>query len=245
MGAQASKEQMDKIVSYLELGPKEGAETLIGGGVNKLEGLENGFYIEPTVFKGTNDMKIFQDEIFGPVMSVTTFKDFDDAIRIANDTIYGLGAGVWSRNQNTIYRAGRAIQAGRVWVNQYHSYPAHAAFGGYKQSGIGRENHLMMLNHYQQTKNLLVSYDENGDRPVLAPFHFSAPPLLRTLCAKRRGPLSSFPDKRKEFPREYHPFCRRGTCRLPYRFGSCRSTGAGLRDQVRRREQPVHHHLYG
>ncbi|OHF38633.1 aldehyde dehydrogenase family protein [Corynebacterium sp. HMSC074A01] len=161
MGAQASKEQMDKIVSYLELGPKEGAETLTGGGVNKLEGLENGFYIEPTVFKGTNDMKIFQDEIFGPVMSVTTFKDFDDAIRIANDTIYGLGAGVWSRNQNTIYRAGRAIQAGRVWVNQYHSYPAHAAFGGYKQSGIGRENHLMMLNHYQQTKNLLVSYDEN------------------------------------------------------------------------------------
>ncbi|OFP35564.1 aldehyde dehydrogenase family protein [Corynebacterium sp. HMSC071B10] len=161
MGAQASQEQMDKITSYLELGPKEGAETLTGGGVNKLEGLENGFYIEPTVFKGTNDMKIFQDEIFGPVMSVTTFKDFDDAIRIANDTIYGLGAGVWSRNQNTIYRAGRAIQAGRVWVNQYHSYPAHAAFGGYKQSGIGRENHLMMLNHYQQTKNLLVSYDEN------------------------------------------------------------------------------------
>ena len=161
MGAQSSKEQMDKIVSYLELGPKEGAETLIGGGVNKLEGLENGFYIEPTVFKGTNDMKIFQDEIFGPVMSVTTFKDYDEAIRIANDTIYGLGAGVWSRSQNTIYRAGRAIQAGRVWVNQYHSYPAHAAFGGYKQSGIGRENHLMMLGHYQQTKNLLVSYDEN------------------------------------------------------------------------------------
>ena len=161
MGAQASQEQMDKISSYLELGPKEGAETLTGGNVNKLEGFENGFYIEPTVFKGTNDMKIFQDEIFGPVMSVTTFKDFDDAIRIANDTIYGLGAGVWSRNQNTVYRAGRAIQAGRVWVNQYHSYPAHAAFGGYKQSGIGRENHLMMLNHYQQTKNLLISYDEN------------------------------------------------------------------------------------
>ena len=146
MGAQASQEQMDKITSYLELGPKEGAETLTGGHVNKLEGLENGFYIEPTVFKGTNDMKIFQDEIFGPVMSVTTFKDYDEAIRIANDTIY---------------RAGRAIQAGRVWVNQYHSYPAHAAFGGYKQSGIGRENHLMMLGHYQQTKNLLVSYDEN------------------------------------------------------------------------------------
>ncbi|PAT12762.1 aldehyde dehydrogenase family protein [Corynebacterium hadale] len=161
MGAQASQEQMDKITSYLELGPKEGAETLTGGHVNKLEGLENGFYIEPTVFKGTNDMKIFQDEIFGPVMSVTTFKDYDEAIRIANDTIYGLGAGVWSRSQNTIYRAGRAIQAGRVWVNQYHSYPAHAAFGGYKQSGIGRENHLMMLGHYQQTKNLLVSYDEN------------------------------------------------------------------------------------
>ena len=161
MGAQASQEQMDKIKSYLELGPKEGAEVLIGGGVNTISGLENGLYIEPTVFKGTNDMRVFQEEIFGPVMSVTTFKDYDDAIRIANDTEYGLGAGVWTRSANTAYRAGRAIQAGRVWVNQYHQYPAHAAFGGYKKSGIGRETHLMMLAHYQQTKNLLVSYSEN------------------------------------------------------------------------------------
>ena len=161
MGAQASQEQMDKIKSYLELGPKEGAEVLIGGGVNSIPGLENGLYIEPTVFKGTNDMRVFQEEIFGPVMSVTTFKDYDDAIRIANDTEYGLGAGVWTRSANTAYRAGRAIQAGRVWVNQYHQYPAHAAFGGYKKSGIGRETHLMMLAHYQQTKNLLVSYSEN------------------------------------------------------------------------------------
>ena len=160
MGAQASREQMDKITGYLELGPKEGARTLTGGGVNHIEGLEGGFYIEPTVFQGTNDMTIFQEEIFGPVLSVATFADFDEAIRIANDTMYGLGAGVWSRDGNTAYRAGRAIQAGRVWVNQYHTYPAHAAFGGYKQSGIGRENHLMMLGHYQQTKNMLVSYSE-------------------------------------------------------------------------------------
>lgn len=161
MGAQASQEQMDKITSYLEIGPKEGAEVLTGGQVNKIEGHENGYYIQPTIFRGTNDMRIFREEIFGPVLSVATFKDFDDAIRIANDTNYGLGAGVWTRHQNTAYRAGRAIQAGRVWVNQYHNYPAHAAFGGYKESGIGRENHLMMLSHYQQTKNLLVSYDEN------------------------------------------------------------------------------------
>nr|WP_306429031.1 aldehyde dehydrogenase family protein [Corynebacterium sp. 76QC2CO] len=160
MGAQASQEQMDKISSYLEIGPKEGAEVLTGGHINKIEGLDGGYYIEPTVFRGTNDMRIFREEIFGPVLSVTTFKDFDEAIRIANDTNYGLGAGVWTRNQNTAYRAGRAIQAGRVWVNQYHNYPAHAAFGGYKESGIGRENHLMMLDHYQQTKNLLVSYSE-------------------------------------------------------------------------------------
>ncbi|WP_288832714.1 aldehyde dehydrogenase family protein [uncultured Corynebacterium sp.] len=160
MGAQASQEQMDKITGYLELGPKEGAETLTGGHVNHIDGLGGGFYIEPTVFKGTNDMTIFQEEIFGPVLSVVTFRDFDEAIRIANDTIYGLGAGVWSRNGNVAYRAGRAIKAGRVWVNQYHSYPAHAAFGGYKQSGIGRENHLMMLAHYQETKNMLVSYSE-------------------------------------------------------------------------------------
>ncbi|MCT1411606.1 acetaldehyde dehydrogenase ExaC [Corynebacterium sanguinis] len=163
MGAQASQEQMGKITSYLKLGPEEGAETLTGGNINRIEGLEGGFYIEPTVFKGTNDMTIFQEEIFGPVLSVATFSDFDEAIRIANDTIYGLGAGVWSRNGTVAYRAGRAIKAGRVWVNQYHSYPAHAAFGGYKQSGIGRENHLMMLNHYQQTKNLLVSY---ADQPT-------------------------------------------------------------------------------
>ena len=163
MGAQASQEQMGKITSYLKLGPEEGAETLTGGNINRIEGLEGGFYIEPTVFKGTNDMTIFQEEIFGPVLSVATFSDFSEAIRIANDTIYGLGAGVWSRNGTVAYRAGRAIKAGRVWVNQYHSYPAHAAFVGYKQSGIGRENHLMMLNHYQQTKNLLVSY---ADQPT-------------------------------------------------------------------------------
>ncbi|MCT1425041.1 aldehyde dehydrogenase [Corynebacterium sanguinis] len=163
MGAQASQEQMDKITHYLKLGPEEGAETLTGGNINRIEGLDGGFYIEPTVFKGTNDMTIYQEEIFGPVLSVATFADFDEAIRIANDTIYGLGAGVWSRNGTVAYRAGRAIKAGRVWVNQYHTYPAHAAFGGYKQSGIGRENHLMMLNHYQQTKNLLVSY---ADQPT-------------------------------------------------------------------------------
>ncbi|MCQ9347464.1 aldehyde dehydrogenase [Corynebacterium phoceense] len=160
MGAQASQEQMDKITEYLEIGPKEGAEVLTGGHVNKVEGLDSGFYIEPTVFKGTNDMRIFREEIFGPVLSVATFKDYDEAIQIANDTNFGLGAGVWSRNANICYRAGRDIQAGRVWVNQYHVYPAHAAFGGYKESGIGRENHLMMLAHYQETKNLLVSYSE-------------------------------------------------------------------------------------
>ena len=162
MGAQASQEQMDKISGYLELGPQEGAETLTGGSINKIEGLDNGYYIEPTVFKGTNDMRIFQEEIFGPVLSVVTFKDFDEAIKIANDTNYGLGAGVWSRHGHTAYRAGREIHAGRVWVNQYHNYPAHAAFGGYKESGIGRENHLMMLAHYQQTKNLLVSYSDDA-----------------------------------------------------------------------------------
>lgn len=161
MGAQASQEQMDKITEYLKIGPEEGAETLIGGHVNKVEGLENGYYIEPTVFKGTNDMKIFREEIFGPVLSVATFKDFEEAIQIANDTNFGLGAGVWSRQQNICYRAGREIQAGRVWVNHYHNYPAHAAFGGYKESGIGRENHLMMLEHYQETKNMLVSYSNS------------------------------------------------------------------------------------
>ena len=156
IGAQASQEQQDKILGCIATGRAEGAQILTGGGDRHEVG--EGFYIEPTIFKGTNDMKIFQEEIFGPVLSVTTFKDFDDAIKIANDTIYGLGAGVWSRSAHTSYRAGRAIQAGRVWTNCYHIYPAHAAFGGYKKSGIGRENHKMMLDHYQQTKNLLVSY---------------------------------------------------------------------------------------
>jgi aldehyde dehydrogenase len=162
IGAQASQEQMDKILSYLDLGKQEGAECLIGGERNQLNGaLSDGFYIRPTVFKGNNRMRIFQEEIFGPVVSVTTFSDFDEAIEIANDTLYGLGAGVWTRDSNTAFRAGRAIKAGRVWTNCYHAYPAHAAFGGYKQSGIGRENHKMMLDHYQQTKNLLVSYSES------------------------------------------------------------------------------------
>ncbi|MDO5634313.1 MAG: aldehyde dehydrogenase family protein [Micrococcus sp.] len=162
MGAQASNDQLEKILSYLDIGKQEGAEVLIGGEQAELGGdLAGGFYVKPTIFRGKNSMRIFQEEIFGPVVSMTTFSDFDDAMSIANDTLYGLGAGVWSRNGNTAYRAGRAIQAGRVWVNNYHNYPAHAAFGGYKASGIGRENHLMMLEHYQQTKNLLVSYSEN------------------------------------------------------------------------------------
>ena len=156
IGAQASQEQQEKILGCIATGRGEGAQVLTGGGERKEVG--EGFYIEPTIFKGDNSMKIFQEEIFGPVLSVTTFKDFDEAIKIANDTIYGLGAGVWSRSAHTSYRAGRAIQAGRVWTNCYHIYPAHAAFGGYKKSGIGRENHKMMLDHYQQTKNLLVSY---------------------------------------------------------------------------------------
>ena len=162
LGAQASTEQMEKITSYLKLGKDEGAEVLAGGNVAKLNtGLENGYYIEPTVFKGNNKMRIFQEEIFGPVVSVTTFKDEAEALEIANDTLYGLGAGVWSRDANLAFRMGREIQAGRVWTNCYHAYPAHAAFGGYKQSGIGRETHKMMLDHYRQTKNLLVSYDPN------------------------------------------------------------------------------------
>ncbi|OCA82578.1 aldehyde dehydrogenase family protein [Pradoshia sp. D12] len=163
MGAQASNEQKEKILSYIKLGKEEGAECLIGGEENDLgEDLKNGNYIKPTVFKGHNKMRIFQEEIFGPVLSVTTFKDFDEAMEIANDTLYGLGAGVWSRSGDLAYRAGRAIQAGRVWTNTYHQYPAGAAFGGYKLSGIGRENHAMMLDHYQQTKCLLVSYDKNA-----------------------------------------------------------------------------------
>jgi len=159
IGAQASGEQLEKILSYIDIGKQEGAEVLTGGERNALAGdLAGGFYVKPTVFKGHNRMRIFQEEIFGPVVSVTTFKDNDEALSIANDTLYGLGAGIWSRDANTCYRFGRAIQAGRVWTNCYHAYPAHAAFGGYKQSGIGRENHLKMLDHYQQTKNMLVSY---------------------------------------------------------------------------------------
>lgn len=162
MGAQASTEQMEKILSYLDIGKQEGAECLIGGERNTLDGeLSEGYYIKPTVFKGNNKMRIFQEEIFGPVVSVTTFKTKEEALEIANDTLYGLGSGIWTRDVNTAYRFGREIQAGRVWTNCYHQYPAHAAFGGYKMSGVGRENHLMMLSHYQQTKNLLVSYSEN------------------------------------------------------------------------------------
>ena len=162
VGAQASAEQQDKILSYLKIGAEEGAEVLAGGGAASMGGdLANGFYIQPTILKGHNKMRVFQEEIFGPVVSVTTFKTSEEALSLANDTMYGLGAGVWSRDMNTCYRFGRAIQAGRVWVNNYHAYPAHAAFGGYKQSGIGRENHKMMLDHYQQTKNMLVSYNPN------------------------------------------------------------------------------------
>lgn len=159
IGAQASTEQMEKILTYIDLGKQEKANLLTGGERNYLPGdLADGFYIQPTIFAGNNKMRIFQEEIFGPVLSVTSFTDMEDALRISNDTLYGLGAGVWTRDMNTAYRMGRGIQAGRVWTNCYHDYPAHAAFGGYKQSGIGRENHKMMLDHYQQTKNLLVSY---------------------------------------------------------------------------------------
>jgi aldehyde dehydrogenase len=158
VGAQASNDQLEKILSYLDIGRAEGAEVLIGGGAREVAGHEGGYYVEPTVFKGTNDMRIFQEEIFGPVVAVTTFRDEAEAIEIANDSLYGLGAGVWTRDANSQYRLGRGIQAGRVWTNCYHLYPAGAAFGGYKSSGIGRENHKMMLDHYRQTKNLLVSY---------------------------------------------------------------------------------------
>ncbi|MEK0085394.1 aldehyde dehydrogenase [Benzoatithermus flavus] len=159
IGAQASNDQLEKILSYIEVGRQEGAELLAGGGRAHLGGeLEGGYYVEPTVFVGHNRMRIFQEEIFGPVLSVTAFEDEAEALAIANDTLYGLGAGVWTRDGSRAYRFGRAIQAGRVWTNCYHLYPAHAAFGGYKQSGIGRETHKMMLEHYQQTKNLLVSY---------------------------------------------------------------------------------------
>src|SRR6476661_7482899 len=163
IGAQASNDQLEKILSYIEIGKAEGAKVLTGGHRAELSGdLAGGYYVAPTVFEGDNSMRIFQEEIFGPVLSVTSFDDEADALKIANDTLYGLGAGVWSRDNATAYNMGRGIQAGRVWTNNYHAYPAHAAFGGYKQSGIGRENHKMMLDHYQQTKNLLVSYSQNA-----------------------------------------------------------------------------------
>ena len=159
IGAQASQEQLDKILNYLDIGRKEGAKVLTGGARNVLgDGLNDGYYIQPTIFEGNNKMRVFQEEIFGPVVSVTTFKTVEEAIEVANDTVYGLGAGVWSRDMNQAYRAARGIEAGRVWTNCYHAYPAHAAFGGYKQSGMGRETHKMVLDHYQQTKNILVSY---------------------------------------------------------------------------------------
>jgi len=161
VGAQVSKEQFDKILSYIEIGKKEGATVLTGGAYENVSGLDDGFYVQPTLLKGSNEMRVFQEEIFGPVISVTTFKDEAEALAIANDTEFGLGAGLWTRDMNRSYRMGRGIEAGRVWTNCYHLYPAHAAFGGYKQSGIGRENHKMMLDHYQQTKNMLVSYDIN------------------------------------------------------------------------------------
>jgi len=162
LGAQASEDQMNKIMNYIDIGKQEGAEVLIGGNRNVLKGdLAGGYYIEPTLLKGNNKMRVFQEEIFGPVLAVTTFKDEAEALAIANDTIFGLGAGVWTRNGTVAYRMGRGIKAGRVWTNCYHAYPAHAAFGGYKESGIGRENHKMMLDHYQQTKCLLVSYNPN------------------------------------------------------------------------------------
>jgi aldehyde dehydrogenase len=162
VGAQASKQQFDKILSYIEIGRNEGADVLTGGGIAAIDsGLAGGYYIEPTIMKGDNKMRIFQEEIFGPVIAVTVFKDEAEALAIANDTEFGLGAGVWTRDMNRAYRMGRGIQAGRVWTNCYHHYPAHAAFGGYKKSGVGRENHKMMLDYYQQTKNMLVSYDIN------------------------------------------------------------------------------------
>jgi aldehyde dehydrogenase len=162
MGAQASNDQYQKILSYLDIGKQEGAAVLTGGAAAGLGGeLESGYYVQPTLFKGDNKMRIFQEEIFGPVTCVTTFKTTEEAIAIANDTLYGLGAGVWTRDAHELYQVPRAIQAGRVWVNCYHAYPAHAPFGGYKKSGFGRETHKMMLNHYRQTKNMLISYNKN------------------------------------------------------------------------------------
>jgi aldehyde dehydrogenase len=162
MGAQASNDQYEKILSYIEIGKEEGCEVLTGGKAAYNEGLEGGYYIEPTILKGNNKMRVFQEEIFGPVVCVTSFKDEAEALEIANDTLYGLGAGVWTRDTHQAYQVSRAIKAGRVWVNCYHLYPAHAPFGGYKKSGIGRETHKMMLDHYRQTKNMLISYDKNA-----------------------------------------------------------------------------------
>jgi aldehyde dehydrogenase len=162
IGAQASKDQFEKILNYIQIGVDEGAEVLCGGKAQKNEGVEDGFYVEPTLLKGHNKMRVFQEEIFGPVASVTTFKDEAEAIEIANDTLYGLGAGVWTRDAHQLYKVPRAIKAGRVWVNCYHNYPAHAPFGGYKKSGFGRENHKMMLDHYRQNKNMLISYDKKA-----------------------------------------------------------------------------------
>ncbi|MEN0005598.1 MAG: aldehyde dehydrogenase family protein [Bacteroidota bacterium] len=162
MGAQASNDQYEKILNYINIGKEEGCEVLTGGASAYNEGLEGGYYIQPTILKGHNKMRVFQEEIFGPVVCVTTFKDEAEAIEIANDTLYGLGAGVWTRDMHQAYQISRAVQAGRVWVNCYHAYPAHAPFGGYKKSGIGRETHKMMLNHYRQTKNMLISYDKNA-----------------------------------------------------------------------------------
>jgi aldehyde dehydrogenase len=162
MGAQASNDQYEKILSYIKIGKEEGAKVLTGGGASNLDGdLSKGFYIQPTILEGHNKMRVFQEEIFGPVVAVTKFKDEADAIAIANDTLYGLGAGGWTRDAHQLYQIPRAIKAGRVWVNCYHAYPAHAPFGGYKKSGFGRENHLMMMNHYRQNKNMLISYDKN------------------------------------------------------------------------------------
>lgn len=160
MGAQASKDQFEKILSYINIGVEEGAEVLTGGASKYIDGLKDGYYIQPTLLKGNNKMRVFQEEIFGPITCVTTFKTTEEAIAIANDTLYGLGAGVWTRDAHEMFQVPRAIQAGRVWVNCYHAYPAHAPFGGYKKSGFGRETHKMMLNHYRQNKNMLISYSK-------------------------------------------------------------------------------------
>lgn len=210
MGAQASNDQLEKILSYFDIGKSEGAKVLTGGQRKVMDGgLEEGYYVEPTIFEGHNKMRVFQEEIFGPVVSVTTFKDEADALAIANDTLYGLGAGVWSRDANICYRMGRGIQAGRVWVNNYHAYPAHAAFGGYKQSGVGRENHLMMLSHYQQTKNMLVSYSPDALGFLSWPVRNEggpAPPFLGSHDRRKHGRHPGQTRRRRtRRAREHHP----------------------------------------